>query len=92
MNYYDAGDFEVCYILDDMAETLTGDRLVIFEALRAGVSRQEIATELDISMQTLRKRISRLYQHLRCHKPYLVYEEWIKYKSLSGLQEEQEGW
>ena len=92
MKYYDADDEAVSWLLDDMAECLIGDQLVIFEALRVGISRPEIATELDISMQTLRKRISRMYATIRCHKPYLVYEEWIKYKSLSGLQEEQEGW
>jgi len=65
MRYYDADSDAICLILDEMAELLTGDQAIIFDALRAGVPRQEIAADFGLSMTTLRKRISRIYQRIR---------------------------
>jgi len=65
MKYYDADDDEVSRVLDEMADLLTGDQLVIFEALRAGVSRPEIAYDLGISKKKLYDRISYIYKKVR---------------------------
>ena len=65
MRYYDADSDAVCLILDEMAELLTGDQAVIFDALRGGISRKEIATDLSISKKTLDRRISRIYKKVR---------------------------
>jgi len=65
MKYYDLDDNEVGRVLDEMAELLRGDSLVIFEALRAGVSRPEIAYDLGISRNALNMRIKRIYKCVR---------------------------
>jgi len=65
MKYYDADDNAICLILDEMSELLTSDQLLIFDALRAGVPRPEIAYDLGISRNALNLRIQRIYKRIR---------------------------
>ena len=67
MRYYDADNDAVGFLLDEMQWLLTGDQAVIFDALRAGVSRQEIACDFGISKFALKMRIQRIYNKIRCN-------------------------
>ena len=65
MKYYDADSDDICIMLDDMSACLTSNQCIIFDALRAGVTRPEIAYDLGISRNALNLRIQRIYQRIR---------------------------
>ena len=63
--HYDIDSLAVWLILDEMEELLEGDQLLIFRALREGVSREEIAKEFGINREALKKRIQRIWDKIR---------------------------
>ena len=67
MKCYDIDSTAVWLILDEMEELLEGDQLLIFRALREGVSRREIAENWGISKNAVNCRIKRIRKRIRKH-------------------------
>lgn len=65
MKYYDVDSTVVWLILDEMETLLSGDQLFIFQSLRKGVGRREIAELLEISNHALRNRIYIIRKKIR---------------------------